>query len=127
MKYWFPNISFPEIFNCKTKLHIREFVKGLPSICSDYPIINRNPDTFRVYVDDFILPINNTKIFLRGDNIQPINSLIKFEIDILLLKQSINYVSCTNERYINDLENLYAKHFNNLQELRDSIFNKFFK
>ncbi|NQU52376.1 MAG: DUF4238 domain-containing protein [Bacteroidetes bacterium] len=127
MKYWFPHISFPEIFKCESKLHIREFPKGLPSICGDNPIICQNPNTFRVYTSDYIFPINNTKIFLRGDNIQSELSTVKIELDTLIYKQSFKYVSCTDERYIEELENFYSKHFDNLNQLRDLIFYRFFR
>lgn len=126
MKYWFPLISFPEIFDCETKLHIWNSPKGLPSICGDNPIICQNPDSFNVYRDDYIFPVNNTKLFMRGNNLQSILSSVRVEVDTLIYKQSLKYVGCTDERYIELLENFYLKHYSNLNQLRDSIFFRFF-
>ena len=122
MKLWFPSISYPEIFDCSTPLHIMDFPEGLPSICSDNPIICRNPDTFRVYTDDFIFPLNSTKIFIRGQKLIDFMSTVKIEIDLLILKQARKYVSCTDERYIDELNKLYVQKYKNLDNLRQSIF-----
>lgn len=124
MKFWLPSISYPEIFGCNTPLHIMSFAAGLPSICSDNPIICRNPNTFRVYSDDFIFPLNSTKIFIRGQKLVDCMSTVKTEIDLLIFKQAKKYVSCTDERYINELNKLYAQKYKNLDVLRQSIFKR---
>lgn len=127
MKYWFPNISYPELSKCRTPLHLMPFNEGFPSICSDNPVISRNPESFQVYKDNFIIPINNTKVFIRGDRLKKINGVVKMMIDLLIYKQAKKYVCCTDESYINHLDNLYEKHFKNINELRNLIFEQTFE
>lgn len=122
MKSHFPAISFPEVFECKTPLHILPFPAGLPSICSDNPIISRNPKTFRVYSDDLIFPINSNKIFVRGNRSKDFYTSVKVSIDLITFKQAKHYVSCTNERYFDELNNLFDKHNNNLDDVRSYVF-----
>ncbi len=124
MKFLFPNISYPEIFDCNTSLHIVPFPKGLPSICSDNPIICRNPKTFRVYNDDFIFPLNSDILFIRGNERAECMTTVKVEIDLLIYKQAIKYVSCTDIRYLEMLDGLYEKYNRNLDFVRASIFNQ---
>lgn len=122
MKYWFPLISYPEVFECETPLHIFQFPHGLPSLCGDNPIISRSPETFRVYNDDFIFPINSTKILIRGNQIIDMMSSVKIKIDLLVYKQSRKYVCCTDKSYLEKLDWLYDRNYNDLDQLRLSIF-----
>ena len=122
MKWWFASISYPEIFKCETPLHILTFSDKLPSICSDNPIIYINPDTFRVYSDDFIFPINSKEIFIRGEKSKEFMNTVKIEIDLLIYKQAQKYVSCTDEKYLLDLDKLFNMDFKNINKLRFSIF-----
>ena len=124
MKLWFPHISYPEIFNCNTPMHIIPIPKGLPAICSDNPIICRNPSTFRVYSDNFIFPLNATNIFIRGETKKDLLSTIKIEIDMLIFKQAKYYVSCTDEKYIEELDKLYFDYYKSTNKLRELIFEK---
>jgi hypothetical protein len=123
MKIWIPGISYPELFNCNSPLHIITFPVGLPSICSDNPIICHNPETFRVYSDDYIFPLNNSKILMRGNKI-PFMSDIKFLIDMLIFKQAKNFVSCTEERYLEELDKQYEDIYKDTNVLRSIIFNE---
>ena len=127
MKFWFPNISYPELFECRTPLHIHHFVEGFPSICSDNPVISRNPETFQVYKDDFIMPINNTKVFMRGKKFTKLGTSVKFMIDTLIYKQAKKYVCCTDESYISHLDTLYENHFKDINELRRLTFKVIFE
>ena len=127
MKYWFPIISYPELFKCKTPLHIMPFIEGFPSICGDNPVISKNPEYFQVYKDDFIISINNSKVFIRGEKLKKFNGVVKILIDTLIYKQAKKYVCCTNESYITHLDNSYEKHFKNLNELRNLIFEQIFE
>jgi hypothetical protein len=127
MKFWFPNISYPELFDCKTPLHIIPFIEGFPSICSDNPVISRDPEKFQVYKDDFILPINSTKVFMRGEKLKKFDNVVKIMIDTLVYKQAKRYVCCTDESYIHHLDRLYEKNFNNLNMLRKMIFEQIFE
>jgi hypothetical protein len=118
------NLSYPEIFNCNIPLHIIPFPEGLPAICSDNPIICREPNTFLVYSDDFIFPINSTKIFIRGKKLKKFRNKVKVLIDLIIFKQAKNYVSCTDETYIDELNNIFEKYSLNLNELRIRLFNE---
>lgn len=122
MKAHFPAISFPELFECKTPLHILPFPKGLPSICSDNPIISRNPKTFRVYTDDLIFPINANKLFVRGQRSKDFYTSVKLSIDLITYKQAKHYASCTDEGYIDDLNDLFIKYGSNLDAVRSYVF-----
>jgi hypothetical protein len=122
MKWWFASISYPETFKCEKPLHILTFSERLPSVCSDNPIISLNPDTFRVYSDDFIFPINSKEIFIRGEKRKEFMNTVKFEIDLLIYKQSKKYVSCTDEKYLSDLDKLFNMDYKNVYNLRLSIF-----
>ena len=127
MKFWFANISYPELFSCNTPLHIVPFPKGLPSICSDNPIVCRNPKTFRVYTDDYIFPLNCNLLFIRGRERAECMTSVKVEIDLLIYKQALKYVSCTDIKYLEMLDGLYEKYNNNLDFVRASIFNQLLK
>jgi hypothetical protein len=123
MKSFFPDLSFPENFNCITPLHILPFPAGLPAICGDNPIISKYASTFRVYTDDYIFPINSTKLFIRGNRSKDFYTSVKIYVDMIIYKQATNYVSCTDEKYIDQLDSLYDKHFTNLDEVRLRLFN----
>ena len=86
MRSFFPDISFPEIFDCHTPLHLLPFPAGLPSICSDNPIVCRDPETFRVYSDDFIFPINSTKLFIRAGKLKEFYTSVKAAVDMIIFK-----------------------------------------
>ncbi len=127
MKFWFPNISFHEIFNCSTPLHIIPFFKTFPSVCSDNPVISKEPKRFRVYNDDFIFPLSDTTVFLRGEKVKKLNGVTKMLIDTLQYKQALEIVSCTDEKYLEQLDSFYDKNFSDLKELRELIFKQVFE
>lgn len=124
MKIWFPSISYLGLLKCNTPLHIISIPQGFPSICSDNPLICRNPKTFQVYSDDFIFPLNTTKLFIRGDELIDFMSTVKVEIDLLIFKQAKKYVCCTDSKYLEELNKMYNKNNLNLDFLRKSIFKK---
>lgn len=126
IKYLYPTFSYYETFECNTPLHIRSINEGGPLICSDNPIICRNPETFNIYTDDFIFPLNGTRLFIRGGSLREyseneFSGIVKIEMDMLIYKQAIKYVSCTNKDYLFELERLYKKHYGNLAILRESV------
>lgn len=122
MKYWFPLISYRENIECHTPLNIIEFPSGLPKLCSDNPIVSRFPDTFRVYTDDLIFPLNSTKIFVRGKRQGNLLTSIKIEIDLLVYKQAKKYVCCTQPSYLEKLDWLYERRYKSLDAIRHSLF-----
>jgi hypothetical protein len=124
MKFMIPNITYPRILGCRTPLHIQSFPKGLPSLCSDYPIIFRNQEDPDVYRDDLIFPLTNDLVFIRSSKINNISTTIKVEIDLIILKQAMRYVSCTDQTYIYMLQKFYKENYNNPSELIDHVFSE---
>ena len=122
MKLYLSSFLYPELFNCNTPVHIKTIPDGLPSICSDNPIICRNPDSFRVYTDDFIFPLTPTKLLIRGEKIIDCTIAVKIYIDLLTYKQAKKYVSCTDEKYLVELDKMFVKLNRNLNDLRFLIF-----
>jgi len=118
MKFWLPNISFSEIFDCSTPLHIIPFIKDFPAVCSDNPVISRDPTRFRVYNDNFIFPLNDTNVFFRGNKIKKLNRETKMLIDTITYKQALEFVSCTDEKYLDQLDFFYAKNFGSVLKVR---------
>lgn len=123
MKIWIPNVTYLRILDNRTPLTIQSFPKGLPSLCSDYPIIFRNPDNPDVYSDDFIFPLTNDLLFIRANKINNVISDIKIEIDLIILKQAIKYVSCTNPTYILMLNKLF-KNYESINDLIEQVFRR---
>lgn len=100
MKFLLPTLLFPQVIDCETQLHIQATAlhKAFPALCSDNPIIFQNSILPEIYKDDFILPLTDKLLFIRGNKINP-NCLtsIRVDIDLILLKQANKYVSCTDD------------------------------
>ena len=45
-------------------------------------------------------------------------------VDTIVYKQAVKYVSCTDERYIDILENNFEKYNISIEELKTEIFKK---
>lgn len=123
MKFWIPNVTYLNILDTRTPLTIQSFPRGLPGLCSDYPLIFRNIDNPDVYRDDFIFPLTNDLLFIRANKINNICSDIKIEIDLIIFKQAMKCVSCTNPIYIFMLNELF-KNYNNISKLRENVFRR---
>ena len=124
MKSWIPNVTYLNILDTRTPLTIQSFPKGLPGLCSDYPLIFRNIDNPDVYRDDFIFPLTNDLLFIRANKINNIMSDIKIEIDLIILKQAMKYVSCTNPIYIFMLDKIFKENYNNINDLIEQVFRR---
>ncbi len=125
MKFLLPNLLFPEILKCETPLHIHEMPKGLPSLCSDNPIIFEDSVLPNIYSDNFILPVTNRILFIRSNKINPnCETNIKIDIDLILLKQSKKYVSCTDELYIHMLNKYFECNYNSIEEVKKKVFSE---
>jgi hypothetical protein len=109
-------------FVCTTKLKILSFQKGLPSVCSDSPIIFKNQLNPTIYNDDYILPLSGDIIFLRSNtNIEfPIS--FKILVDTLVYKQANKYVSFSDPTYKDVLDKFYNNNFKSTEHLRTYIF-----
>ncbi len=122
LKQILPYLTYKRIFDCTTPLTIQAFPNGLPALCSDNPIIFEKSIFPDVYFDDFIFPLTNNLVFIRGKQINNIMTSIKVAIDLILMKQARKYVSCTDELYIESLNNLYDKHYKSVDELKSRVF-----
>jgi len=109
------------MIDCRTPLHIQPFFNALPLVCSDNPVIYRNSKP-NIFEDDFIFPITGNKLFIRTENTSKLTLDFKILIDTLTFKQTVKYVSFTDKRYPELLNEFYNKHFNSIDELRQKVF-----
>lgn len=123
IKYWLPTFLFPTLFENDSPLTIITFIPGeLPSFLSDNPIILRNPNSFDIYNNDFILPLSRDKILIRTKKIKSeIQNNVRILIDLILVKQAIKFVSTTDLRYIPLLKGL-SKRYESIDEIREDVF-----
>jgi hypothetical protein len=125
LRLWIPQMTFPTMFDNNSTTTITTFPSNkLPAICSDNPLILRHPEKLDLYNDDFVLPLNRNVILLRTrKNRQPIHTTIKIHIDMMVLIQSKELVSCTDTKYVDMLKDIFQKDFITLDNLRKYIFN----
>lgn len=109
--------------NCRTQYHIFGRPKELPSICSDSPIIFSKSDDIKVYEDDYIFPISKNRIFVKRNLTQKFNHQLHYLIDLILLKQSINYLATNDESYVDFLVNLDLENNYSLGQYKEILFN----
>ncbi|MDR6466244.1 DUF4238 domain-containing protein [Chryseobacterium sediminis] len=110
-------------FNCRTQYHIFARPRELPSICSDSPIIFSKNNDIKVYEDDYIFPISKSRIFIKRNLIQKFNHQLHHLIDLILLKQSINYLATSDESYVDFLMGLDKENNYSLDEYKEILFN----
>jgi hypothetical protein len=123
-KYWLPLVTYPRLGDCRTPLTIKPFIMNLPSLCSDNPIIFKSSDLPDIYFDDLIFPLSNELLFIRGNNIKTVWNTIKIEIDLIVYKQANKYVSCTDIKYIERLDQYYQSDYSSLEQLKDKVFSQ---
>ena len=111
-----------KMINCRTPLTIQPFIEGLPHVCSDNPVLFENELSPKVYEDDFIFPMSGNMYFIRAKRKEGFSLVFKLMVDTLVFKQAVKYVSFTDERYFNSLNEFYEKHFKSVSELRNRIF-----
>lgn len=122
LKLLLPYLTFKRLLECTTPLTIQSFPEQLPAICSDNPIIFRS-STPDIYFDDVILPLTHTQVFIRGNKVNDqITGDIKVLIDQIILKQANKYVSCTDMKYVNMLNELNKKPGRTIEVLKDHLF-----
>jgi hypothetical protein len=124
MKNLIPYLTYPRLFDCNTPLTIQTFPDQLPAICSDNPVIMEESILPDIYYDDFIFPLTNKLVLIRGKKINNIMNTIKIDIDLITLKQAKKYVSCTDQKYIEMLNNYYDNNYTSLKELKTSVFHR---
>lgn len=125
VKLYYPIIGYAENTMRDIPVNVLTFIGDLPSVCSDNPLLILNPTDFRVYRDEYIFPINNKLVFFRGKT-KPFLNTLKYEIDILTIKQAKKYVSCTDMDYMDFLENIFQEKYKSIEKLRNYLFNEIF-
>lgn len=110
--------------NCRTQYHIFGRPKELPSICSDFPIIFNKNSAIKVYEDDYIFPLSQNRIFVKRNLTQKFNHQLHYLIDLISLKQSINYVATSDESYIDFLIKLDKENNCTIEEYKENLFNE---
>lgn len=118
-----PVTTYLNLFECTSPVTIFTFPKGLPAICSDNPLILRNPEKLDPYTDDFILPLTENKVMIRIKRLKPkFWSTVKVDIDMLLLVQAKEYVCCVDEEYLKLLKASFSKNYGSIDLLRKKVF-----
>lgn len=110
-------------FNCRTQYHIFGRPENLPSICSDFPIIFKKTNDIKIYEDDYIFPLSKERIFVKRDLTQKFNHQLHHLIDLILLKQSVNYFATSSEEYVEFLIELDQKNNYTIEEYKEILFN----
>lgn len=111
-------------FNCRTQYHIFGRPKELPSICSDFPIIFKKTNDIKVYEDDYIFPLSKERIFVKKNLSEKFNHQIHHLIDLILVKQSVNYFATSNEEYVEFLIELDQKNNYTIEEYKKILFSE---
>lgn len=124
LKYTFPLNTFTNNFITNMDYTLLPFPKSnLPSLLGDNPIIFNNNDKIDTYLEEIIIPITKSIIFIRSNNLDvQFHSSTKVLIDMLQLKQANEYVCCTNKEYILQLDSVFENEFKSIDRLRSLIF-----
>lgn len=113
-------------FNCRTPYHIISKHSNFPFIVSDNPVIIEDPASTAIHSDDYIFPISGSRYLIRANSIDKAPTYLPVFIDRLIFKQATRYISCTDERYIDLMEEFFIKNDVDEQQLRSLLF-KFLK
>ncbi|MFD2561729.1 DUF4238 domain-containing protein [Aquimarina rubra] len=110
-------------YNCRTPYTIIESSNELPFLCSDNPVIfeKQNPE---VYKDDYLFPLSGTRLFMKTDRREDFPPLLRMMVDTLIFKQAVKYVSCTDEKHINILEENFERFNITVEGLKEDIFKR---
>ncbi|WP_313115082.1 DUF4238 domain-containing protein [Aequorivita sediminis] len=110
-------------FDCRTPYTILETTDKSPFLCSDNPVIFEMDILPKVYEDDYLFPLSGNRLFIKTNKTKNFPAYLRFMVDTLVYKQAMKYVSCTDERYIDKLENNFEKSNISVNDLRADIFN----
>jgi hypothetical protein len=122
-KYYNPLMDSLRGFACRTPYTILETTDEFPYLCSDNPVIFEKEKFPKVYEDDYLLPLSGNKLFIKANKGESSPPYLRFMVDTLVYKQAVKYVSCTDERYIDRIENNFEKSNITVSDLRSDIFN----
>jgi len=119
-----PGTTYPEIFAKNQQDHatIQPFSPGLPKLVSDNPVIYLNEDGESLHTAPMVFPLTPTKVLFR--HLRPtltIPNYVRLIVDMILIAQATNYVSCTDQRYPLLLLESYKKTYPNLQSLKRQL------
>lgn len=124
LKSMLPAVTYPEIFRKKENdfAHIISFPSGMPKVVSDNPIIYRNLPNETLHTDEYIFPLSPTQLLIRNKfKGVIIPSFVRVMIDLMLLLQAKEYISCTDQKYPLMLLD-YSTKFSSIEDLREKIF-----
>lgn len=110
--------------NCNTPYTIIESTDRFPYLCSDNPVIFEKTNMPKVYEDDYLFPLSGNRLFIKTNRRENFPTYLRLMVDTLIYKQAVKYVSCTDERYIEILENNFIKYNISVEELKIDIFNR---
>lgn len=128
IKLSYSEMEYSENIITQKETIVLKFSGTLFPICSDNPILSLNPEKFRIHNDNYIFPLNYKNILVSGKNYKtPTSNALKTALDILIMKQAIKYVSCTNIDYLKSLLDVYDTEFKNMSNLREFIFSELFE
>ena len=111
-------------FACRTPYTIIESTDKFPYLCSDNPVIFEKNVMPKVYEDDYLFPLSGNRLFIKTKRREKFPAYLRLMVDTLVYKQAVKYVSCTDERYIDILENNFEKYNISVEELKINIFNQ---
>lgn len=123
LRYVITSADTARFINCNTPLTIQP-TPGEPYLCSDNPVLFEKKWFPKIYQEDFIFPLTGNKLFIRANKTSDYHFMFKLWVDILIYKQAVKYVSCTDEKYIDILEEHLNKYFRNVDDLRSTVFNE---
>ena len=109
---------------CSTPYSIFKNSELFPFLCSDNPVLFEKEFLPGVHEDDFIFPLSGDTLFIRAQKTSNFDPYLRIMVDTLVFKQAIRYVSCTDERYIDLLEDGFEKYFHTKENLRAALFNR---
>lgn len=109
--------------NCRTPFSILETHENFPYLCSDNPVIFEKDFLPRVYEDNYLFPLSGNRLFVKGKRRKNFPPYLRMLVDVLVYKQAIKYVSCTDEKYIGMLDLIFEKHLS-IEQLKSYVFDK---
>jgi hypothetical protein len=128
LKLLLPSITHQEFLknHITTYSSIIQFseIKPMPKLMSDNPIVYRMPGHDSLHYDDFIFPLSPTHILFRHRPApKSINPHMRVFLDMLLLIQAHEYVSCVDKEYPQILLNAFQQDFSSsVHQLREKLF-----
>lgn len=118
-----PATNYWNMLDCNWPCRAVTFTDPFPAICSDNPVILRDPEKADPFLDDLIFTLAPNKVFFRIKGMKEIFAPnIKFYIDMLMILQATEYVCCVDPEYLSHLKEAFRQNFGSVAELRKFIF-----